>query len=56
MGTSWKGVIVEIKGGSRGTVVVCWTAGQQVEQVINHLEHDSYQKFISFAEVISRPV
>ena len=28
-------------GDIRGTVVACWTAGQQVERLILHLGHDS---------------
>ena len=28
-------------GGSRSTVVACWTAGQQVKRLILQLEHDS---------------
>ena len=31
------------KRGILGTVVACWTAGQQAERAILHLGHDSYQ-------------
>ena len=44
---------VLIKG---STVVACWTAGQQVEWSILHQGHDSYQKFISLAQVVPGPV
>ena len=37
-------------GGSRSTMVACWTTGQQVEWLMLHLGHDSYQ-FISVAQV-----
>ena len=33
-------------GGSHSTVVVCWTAGQQVKQWILHLRHNSYQNYL----------
>ena len=40
---------------SQCTVVVCWTAGQQVKRLILHLGHDSYQIFILFGLVVPSP-
>ena len=41
--------VVRTGGGVCSTVVACWTAGQQVEQSILHLVHDSYQNSISLS-------
>ena len=44
--------ITSLTGSSRSTGVVHWTADQQVERSILPVGHNSYQKCISFAQVV----